>query len=134
VHTADRAVPPLAKDEDLAGRLDDLEGFHPGLDLIRAGVRLMATERLTREETQTLIAKLGGSSDDSDALGLIGALVRHLADSDFNPCLRDLAPDTQADLRRIGGGYAVDLSTTAPRDLASELSGRIDPYANPGGE
>lgn len=129
VHTADNAVPPLG--DDLAGLLDDLDGIHPGIDLIRQGFRLILTERLTRDQTQTLIATIGGSADDTDILGLAGAAIARLTDPDANPCLRDLDYATAADVRRIGAAYAVDLAATAPRDLVGEATARIDPYANP---
>lgn len=134
VHTADRAVPRLDHDPELAGLHDDLAGIHPGIDLIRSGLRLIATERLTRDETQTLIAVLGGSSDGTDIVALVGATIRRLADADHNPCLRDLHSDEQANLRRLGDAYVVDVATTAPRDLAAEMAGRIDPYADDVGQ
>lgn len=128
VHTADNAVPPL--DDDLEGILDDLDGIHPGIDLIRAGFRLLVLDRLTRDQTQTLISALGGS-DGADVTGLQALTVARLTDADTNPCLRELHPDVANDVRRIGGAYAVDLATTAPRDLAAEACIRIDPYASP---
>lgn len=128
VHTADAAVPSL--DDDFEDILEDLSGIHHGIDLIRAGIRALALDRLDRDQTQTIIAALGGTSDGTDVLGLVGATIARLADADSNPCLRALDPDTQDNLRRIGGGYAIDLTTTAPRDLAAEISGRIDPYFN----
>jgi hypothetical protein len=128
VHTPDGAVPPLDRDTELAGRIEDLEGIHPGVDLWLAGARLIATDRLTRDETQTLLAVLGGSADNTDLLGLVGALVRHLSDAEFNPALRTLDADTAANVRRRGAAVAVDLDTTAPRDLVAENCAAIDPY------
>jgi hypothetical protein len=128
VHTADNAVPPL--DDDLEGILEDLSGIHPGIDQIRAGFRLLALDRLTRDQTQTIISAIGGS-DGADITGLQAAVVARLTDPDTNPCLRELHPDVANDVRRIGGAYAIDLATTAPRDLAAEACIRIDPYAGP---
>lgn len=129
VHTADNAVPPLDSDAELADLIDGLEGRDAGLDLIVAGARLIALERKNREQTQTMLARLGGSSDNVDVLALVGALIRHLADADFNPALRELHLDEQANLRRTGAAVARDLETTAPRDLVSDkLLPVIDPY------
>lgn len=133
VHTAEGAVPPLSADEELAGLMEDLPAIHPGIDLMLSGVRTLALERLTREQTQAILATLCGA-DGTDVLGLIGNLVRHLSDPDFNPCLRVLDADTQANLRRAGAAVSVDLDTTAPRDLVTEeLLPSIDPYLNPAG-
>lgn len=131
VHTADNAVPPL--DDTILERLDSLAGMHAGLDLIRAGFRLILTERLTRDETQTVVSALAGDSDGNDVLGLLAAAVARLADVDANPALRDLDHDVAQDVRRIGAAVAVDLDTTAPRDLVAEISARTDSHADPAG-
>jgi hypothetical protein len=131
VHTAGNAVPALAeRHEDL---LDSLSGIHPGLDQIRAGFRLLMTERLSLDETQTLMSALAGDLDGNDVQGLLAAAIARLADLEANPCLRDLDHDTAMDVRRIGAAVAVDLDTTAPRDLVAELSARTDPYAEQDG-
>lgn len=129
VHTADAAVPPL--DDDTEYLLEDLSGIHTGIDLIRTGIRNLSLDRLDRDQTQTIIAALGGSSSGNDIVGLLSATIARLTDADTNPCLRELDPTTTDNVRRIGGAYATDLATTAPRDLAAEACARIDPYADP---
>jgi hypothetical protein len=120
-------VPPL--DDETAGLIEDLSGIHTGIDLIREGILHLTTAPLTRDQTQTIVSALADSGSGTDVLALIAAAITRLADADTNPCLRDLDPDTIADLRRISGAVAVDLQTTAPRDLAGEIAIRIDPYA-----
>ncbi len=88
LHTAGNAVPTL-NGTDLGGVLDDLAGFHPGIDLIRDGLRLIATERLDLDQTQTLCAALAGS-EGCDAITAIAYTVARLTDPDSNPALRSL--------------------------------------------
>lgn len=123
------AVPPL--DEDHADLDQDLESVHAGVDMVRAGLRLIALERLTRDETQTLITTLAGSPDGTDVLGLLAMTVARLMNADFNPCLRDLDGDTQKNLRRMGEGFTYDMASYAPRDLPSDAARLIDPRLNP---
>jgi hypothetical protein len=117
-------VPPLS--DDHAGIDADLAGFGPGIDLIRAGLRLISTTPLTTDQTQTLIAVLSGSPDDTDVLGLLAATIARLADADTNPCLRTLPPDRIDNLRRMGQAYRFDTTNYAPRDLAAEISAHIE--------
>lgn len=124
VHTADNAVPPL---DDHHADLDaGLTGFHPGIDLIRDGLRLISLDQLTTEQTHTLIGTLAGDSDGTDVVGLIAATIRRLANADTNPCLRALPADRINDLRRIGHDVATDIDTSLPRDLVAEISARIE--------
>lgn len=122
--TAVTPVPPL--DDDHAGILDDLAGFGPAIDLIRSGFRLLATTPLTCDQTQTLVAVLAGSPDDTDILGLLAATIARLSNADTNPCLRELHPDTTANLCRLGEAFRFDTTQYAPRDLAAEISAQID--------
>ncbi|WP_328545490.1 hypothetical protein [Streptomyces europaeiscabiei] len=93
VHTPGNAVPPV-DDTELGGVLEDLEGFHPGIDLIRDGIRLIATDRLTTAQTQSLCAALAGANG-VDVLTAIGLLVARLTDADTNPALRTLPFEQQ---------------------------------------
>lgn len=120
-------VPPL--DDELAGLLDDLTGIHRGIDLIRAGVYRLATAPFDRDQTQTILATLGGSADNTDILTLLGLLIARLTNADATPCLRELPDDEQDNVRRIGEAVAVDMQTTMPRDLVAETCIRIDPYS-----
>lgn len=122
------AVPPL--DDDTEDLLEDLSGIHPGLDQIRAGFRLLMLDRHNRDETQTILAALAGTSDGTDVLGLVAAAISRLTNPTTNPCLRTIAPDVLADVRRIGYAAATELGSEVPRDLVAGVSGRIDPYAH----
>jgi hypothetical protein len=128
VHTADNAVPPLGEDHD--GLDADLESIHAGVDLIRDGLRLIALERHTRDETQTLISALMGSPSGTDILGLLTATTARLMNATTNPCLRELHPDTQANLARMAHALTYDIDSYAPRDLPAEAIAHIDPYAD----
>ncbi|MEU9014270.1 hypothetical protein AB0D12_31775 [Streptomyces sp. NPDC048479] len=125
VHTADNAVPPL--DEDLAGCLDDLAGVHPGIDLIRDGYRLLATDRLDTDQTQTILATLAGSPG-ADVTTLLALLVQRLTNPDSNPCLRALDPDAQKTVKHLGQVHAFETAAfaTRPYEPVAEASAAID--------
>ncbi|WP_098007876.1 hypothetical protein [Streptomyces sp. sk226] len=122
VHTAGNAVPPL--DTDLAGALDDLDGIHPGIDLIRDGIRHLALDRHTADTTQTLLAALAGSAG-ADVITAIGHLIARLADADHNPALRTLPFDVQKTARRHGEQAAYHLNNPDLHQPASEASAAI---------
>ena len=124
VHTADNAVPPITG--NLADTLDDLTGIHPGIDLIRDGIRLIALDRHTPDTTQTLIAALAGGADGTNCLNLIGQLIDRLADPDTNPALRTLPFDQQKTCRMHGETTAYVLSLTHIADFASNTAAAID--------
>jgi hypothetical protein len=124
VHPADNAVPPL--NDDLAGVLDGLVGFHHGLDLIADGVRLLALDRLTIQQTQTVVTMLAGSTDPAgqqiDVTALIAALVARLLNADENPALRTLPTDTQTQARTAGADFADHDAYITPRtDIAKTV-------------
>jgi hypothetical protein len=60
VHTDGNAVPPL--DAEFEAALDAIRGIHPALDLIADGYRLLALDRLSIENTQTVLVTLAGSA------------------------------------------------------------------------
>ncbi|MFE9461689.1 hypothetical protein [Streptomyces californicus] len=122
VHTAGNAVPPL--DADLAGALDDLAGIHPGIDLIRDGIRHLALDRHTADTTQTLLATLAGSAG-ADVITAIGHLVARLANADLNPALRGLPLDAQKEAQRHGEQAAFHLNDPDLHQPASEASATI---------
>lgn len=122
VHTAGNAVPPL--DGDLAGALDDLDGIHPGIDLLRDGIRLLALSRHTLDDTQTLLATLAGSAG-ADVITAIGHLVARLANADLNPALRALPLDIQKQAQRHGEQAAYHLNNPDLHQPASEASAAI---------
>lgn len=122
VHTAGNAVPPL--DPDLARVLDDLAGIHPGIDLIRDGIRLLALDRHTPDSTQTLLATLAGSPG-ADVVTVVAHLVARLANADLNPALRSLPLDTQKEAQRHGEQAAFHLNNPDLHQPASEASATI---------
>jgi hypothetical protein len=93
LHTEANAVPAL-DGTDLGNLLEDLDGFDAGIDLIRAGLRLIALERHTADRTQTLAAVLAGAPG-VDLLTAIGLTVARLTHPDTNPALRTLPFDSQ---------------------------------------
>jgi hypothetical protein len=126
VHTAGNAVPPL--DDTLAGLLDDLAGIHPGIDLIRDGVRLIALDRLTTDQTQTLDATLAGSSDGTDVITAIAHLIARLNNPHTNPSLRALPFDQQKNAQRHGEQALFALTDDWLHQHASEASAAISSY------
>ncbi|KFG02748.1 hypothetical protein IQ62_00180 [Streptomyces scabiei] len=123
VHTPGNAVPPV-DDTELGGVLDDLDGFHPGIDLIRDGIRLIATDRLTVEQTQALAASLAGANG-VDVLTTIGLLVARLTDADTNPALRALPFEQQKTAALHGERLLFDLADDDLHQHASEAAAAI---------
>ncbi|MBE4761722.1 hypothetical protein [Streptomyces caniscabiei] len=123
VHTAGNAVPPL-DGTDLGDVLDDLEGFHPGIDLIRDGIRLIATDRHTTSKTQSLCAALAGAQD-ADVLTAVGLLVARLASADTNPSLRALPFEQQKTAALHGERLLFDLADDDLHQHASEAAAAI---------
>jgi hypothetical protein len=124
IHTAANAVPPVDGTE-LGDVLDDLEQVHAGIDLIRDGIRLLALERLTTEQTQLLAVTLAGSPDGTDVLTAIGHLVARLTNPDTNPALRSLPLDRQKNTQLHGELLAFDLADDRLHQHASNASGAI---------
>ena len=124
VHTAGNAVPSVDGTE-LGGLLEDLAGVHPGIDLIRDGIRLIAHDRLTTDQTQTLCAALAGSADGTDLLTAIGLLVARLTDADSNPALRTLPLEQQKAIGLHGERLVFDLADDDLHQHASEAAAAI---------
>lgn len=123
VHTDGNAVPPLDGTE-LGDVLADLEGFHPGIDLIRDGIRLIATDRLTTAQTQSLCAALAGAQG-VDVLTAVGLLVARLTDADTNPSLRTLPLEQQKTAALHGERLVFDLADDDLHQHASEAAAAI---------
>ncbi|WP_331763117.1 hypothetical protein OG571_47290 (plasmid) [Streptomyces sp. NBC_01369] len=122
VHTTGNAVPPI--DDDLAGVLDDLTGIHPGIDLLRNGIRLLALDRHSTDKTQTLLAALAGSNG-ADILTALAHLVARLSTADTNPALRHLPLDRQKAAQQHGETALYDLTDPDLHQHASEASAAI---------
>lgn len=124
VHTAGNAVPPVDGTE-LGDVLDDLAGIHPAIDLIRDGIRHLAHDRLTLDQTQTIVATLAGASDGTDLLTAIGYLVARLTNPDTNPTLRTLPFDRQKTTQHHGETLVHHLADDQLHQHASEASAAI---------
>lgn len=111
---------------ELGGLIDDLRGIHPGLDLMLDGVLLLALDRLTTDQTQTLCAALAGSTDGTDALTAIGLLVARISHPDTNPCLRALDEEQQKEAALHGERLVFDLAHPDLHQHASEAAAAID--------
>ncbi|MET8746398.1 hypothetical protein [Streptomyces sp. NPDC004728] len=122
LHTDGNQVPPL--DDDLAGVLDDLAGIHPGIDLLRNGIRLLALDRHTTDRTQTLLAALAGSNG-ADILTALAHLVARLSTADTNPALRHLPLNQQKTAQQHGETALYDLTDPQLHQPASEASAAI---------
>jgi hypothetical protein len=124
LHTPANAVPSV-DDSELGIVLDDLAHIHAGIDLIRDGLRLLAHDRLTLDQTQLLAVTLAGGTDGSDVLTAIGHLTARLLHSDTNPALRRLPLDAQKDVQRHGELLVHHLGDPDLHQHASNASGAI---------
>ncbi|MFG2970816.1 hypothetical protein ACGFZS_46860 [Streptomyces sp. NPDC048288] len=104
----------------------DLAGIHPGVDLIRDGIRLIAHDRLDRNTTQVLIAALAGSGDGTDVLAAIGHLIARLTNADTNPALRHLPLDIQKQAAHQGWLTAHNLTDPDLRNSAATANHTLD--------
>ncbi|MCX4911826.1 hypothetical protein [Streptomyces sp. NBC_00878] len=124
VHTDGNAVPPVDGTE-LGDVLEDLDGFNAGIDLIRDGIRHIATSRLAVDDTQTLIAALAGSADGTDVLTAISHLVARLTHTDTNPALRTLPFEQQKTTQRHGENLVRHLADPDLHQHAANACGAI---------
>ena len=124
-HTAANAVPPV-DGTDLGDTLEDLADIHPGIDLIRDGLRLLALDRHDINTTQVLLAALAGSPDSTDVLAAIGQLIARLTNPDTNPALRALPTDAQKNATHQG--YLTNFTLTDPdlRNSAANANAHLD--------
>lgn len=123
VHTDGNAVPPL--DADFEAALDAIRGIHPALDLIADGYRLLALDRLSIENTQTVLVTLAGSPDGEDVLAVHAHTAARLTNPDTNPALRSLVMAAQKDVQGCGAHLAFALSRPDLHQHASNASGAI---------
>ncbi|RSN50504.1 hypothetical protein DMH12_24790 [Streptomyces sp. WAC 04229] len=125
VHTPANAVPPVDGTE-LGDCLEDLADIHPGIDLIRDGLRLLAHDRLDLNQTQVLLATLAGSPDSTDLLGAIGHLIARLSNPDTNPALRQLPLDQQKTAAHQGWLTTHNLTDPDLRNSAANANAALD--------
>lgn len=124
VHTADNAVPPL--NDDLDGLMEDLIGFHPGLDMIVEGARAIVLDRLDIPTTQAIATMIAGSTDQPgqqiDVVALFAAVLQRLLNADENPALRTLPTTVQDQARTAGADFADHDAYVTPRaDIAKTV-------------
>lgn len=103
---------------------DDLTGFHPLLDQAVTALAALAEADLTADQSQSLVAALGGF-DDTTVATLAALVVKRIADPDTNRSLTDLPEDRKQTLRRLGSEYAAAVDN-GPQPIASEISAVID--------
>ncbi|MFJ9810694.1 hypothetical protein ACIRTB_20945 [Streptomyces sp. NPDC101158] len=115
-------VPPFG--DDLAMVLEDTAGVHPGVDMIRGGIRLLALDALTADETQTILSTIAGTG--TDVFNALGLLVQRLTNPDENPALNTLSPETAKKVEHRGEMFAYEVAEFAPRDHPSEAAALID--------
>ncbi|MEU9998107.1 hypothetical protein [Streptomyces sp. NPDC050848] len=115
-------VPPL--DEELAEHLDTIPLVHPGLAMIADGLRLLAVDKLTADQTQTILTTLSGA--DANVLAAIGLTAQRLTNPDTNPALDTLDAQTAKDVQHLGEQFAYDLAVLHPGDRLNEAAARID--------
>jgi hypothetical protein len=121
--TAVAAAPAL--DADLTFLLDGLGGAHPGIDLIRDGLRLLAGAELDADRTQIVLYDLVGG-ESLDILTAVALVVRRLTDSATNPALRTLSSSARQNLRDVGACVDEDIAEFVPRQLVADAIGLID--------
>ncbi|MFE5828984.1 hypothetical protein ACFQ8W_01725 [Streptomyces sp. NPDC056508] len=121
----DRRQPMLPLDDDgLGGILDDTAGLHAGIDMIRDGLRLLALDRLTRDQTMSVLAALAGAEQNlADGLGY---LVERLTNPTTNPALAGLDPDTAKNVQHLGERYRYETAEYGPQQHAANAIGLID--------
>lgn len=120
--SAANAVPAL--DEDLAFLLDGLAGAHPGIDMIRDGIRHLAVDKLSADQTQVILYSLAGS-EGMDVLTAVGLLLKRIADSQTNPSLRALPGPVQQELRDTVTSVEDDMTDLVPRQIVADAIGLI---------
>ncbi|MFC9736073.1 hypothetical protein ACFWG5_34490 [Streptomyces hydrogenans] len=116
-------VPPL-DDDGLGGTLDDLVGFHAGIDQILDGIRLLALDRLTAKQTTNVLAALTGDSDGVSVVTAIGQLVERLT-STTNPALSHIEDEVAKEVAVLGERYRYELTEYGPQGHIAEAVARI---------
>ncbi|MFH9813421.1 hypothetical protein ACH4NI_35315 [Streptomyces olivaceus] len=123
---------PVAPVDDtpLGDVIADTAGVHPGIDLIREGLLLLATDHLPLDRIPTILATLAGGADGTDQapdlLTAIGHLVARLSDPAATQVLLDLPEQRQKDIERQGEQALYRLTDPWLREPASEAAALID--------
>lgn len=117
----------LAAATDLDGTLDDLSGIHPGIDLVREGLALLANSTHTADRLQTVIAALAGS-DGADVLAAIAHTVEHLTNPDIQPAVAGLPAERRKACELSGQLAAYTLNDPGLRTHTGNASAAISSY------
>lgn len=112
---------------DLDDVLDDLSGIHPGIDLIRQGLNLLATEQHEADRLQTIIAALAGS-DGADVLTALAHTLTALTDPHTQDALLHLPASRRKDCELQGLLAAYALNDPDLRIPAGNASAAISSY------
>lgn len=110
---------------DTADLMWELTGFHPALDRVVAAIGELLVTPLTAEDTRNVTAAVG-AIEDTNVIGLLGLVVRDLADPALNPALRTLSPEDQDRTRAAGARFAAHLESTLPTESAGQIGCVID--------
>ncbi|MFF8840498.1 hypothetical protein [Streptomyces sp. NPDC015130] len=119
-----RTMPVPALGDELDGQLEDTASIHAGVDMIRDGIRLLALDRLTADQTQTILSTIAGA--DATILGALGLLVQRLTNPDENPALDHLDAEKAKAVQVLGERFAYDLAELAPGEHTTEAAALID--------
>lgn len=119
---------PVAPVDDtpLGDVIANTAGVHAGIDLIREGLLLLATDHLPLDRIPTILATLAGGADGTDLLTAIGHLVARLSDPAANQVLLDLPEQRQKDIERQGEKALYRLTDPWLREPTSEAAALID--------
>jgi hypothetical protein len=112
--------------EHLGFVLDQLRGVNTDLDEIADRIEALATRTYTRDERQTVIARLAGNADD-DLITALALLVQHLCTVPDGQAMDDTDRKTA---ERHGQDAALWLTDWHLRRPASSAAALIDPDHN----
>lgn len=115
--------------EHLEEVLDQLRGINEDLDEIADRISALHARTYTRDERQTVIARIAGNADDD----LITALALLLKDLCIVPGDEPMPEQNRKEAERHGQEAALWLTDWHLRKPASEASALIDPTNDPEG-
>ena len=112
--------------EYLAEVLDQLRGVNPDLDEIADRIEALATRTYTRDERQTVIARIAGNADD-DLITALALLTQHLC---IVPATEPMPDTDRKQAEQYGQDAAMWLTDWRTRRPAASAAALIDPDPN----
>ena len=109
--------------ESLAEVLNQLRGVNADLDEIADRIESLATRTYTRDERQTVIARIAGNADD-DLITALALLTQHLC---IVPASTPMPEPARKQAEQHGQDVALWLTDWTLRRPAAEAAGLIDP-------